>query len=489
MSQSRFEETIKIMTEYKDADNYVYLSYRYQSTSEAMQRVCAMLDNRLRSSQLRRTKTDFSEAFNVILTNLEILGAYNPDQWIRIVTDYEVFSGVYRRSSAHTTQVHRVLLWLIQSGFLHRVDKRRFYKGNDGHIPLPCAYVVTDLWRQDISDKPLCRDDEIVRNKLYARVQLRNKIKAGTNTFKRSYSVQITPEHRQGHATVIDGSEALISASDAIWAQTTVTMRSEPVLSIKFCMNRIFNDGSFERGGRFYCAQQNMPSEKRQYLRFNNDPTVEIDFAAMHPILLYQLNGLNCEDDPYIIDGYERNQIKKAFNTLLNTKHKAQKPTAKSMGNMFMKKLNYDREQSLALTQAIFERHKDIKHFFGKGYGLTLQHIDSIVAYEVMRHFSLVMKQPIFMVHDSAIVSVRHAESLLITMAKSYQWVLGKLTQAKYGFDEYKSYFPKCLNVDSLDFTEELTQMVYDSLLGKDFTHKQWDDVIERNNKATSAQH
>jgi len=477
------------MADYKDADNYVYLSYRYQSTSEAMQRVCAMLDNRLRSSQLRRSKTDFSEAFNVVLTNLEVLRAYNPDQWIRIVTDYEVFSGAYQRSSAHTTQVHRVLLWLIESGYLHRVDKRRFFKGKDGYIPLPCAYVMTDLWRQEISEKPLCRDDEIVRNKLYARVQLRNKNKTGKKLSKRSYSMPITPDHRQAYAAVIDGSEALIQASDALWAQTTVTLRSEPVLSAKFFMNRIFNEGSFERGGRFYSAQQNMSSIERQYLRFNGDPTVEIDFAAMHPVLLYQLNGLSCKDDPYIIEGYERNQVKKAFNTLLNTTHKAKKPTARSMGNIFMKAFDYDKKQSLALTQAIFERHKDIQHFFGKGYGLTLQHIDSVIAYEVMHHFVMVMKQPIFMVHDSAIVSVRHAESLLITMAESYQQVLSKRTHAKHDFDEAKSYLPKCLNVDSLNFTDELTQMIYDSLSGKDFTHKQWDDVIERNNKATLAQH
>jgi len=466
------------MAAHKNSEAYVYCTFRYRSISEVMLRTCRLLNERMLATYERKPKQDFSEAFNVVLTNLEVLGLYEADQWIRIVTDYEVFSGEFRRSPAHTTEIYRVLLWLVDSKCLQQVDGRRIFKGKDGPIHLPFAYSMTDRWRELISDQPICKPEDIVRNGAYEMVQLRNKTKQGKGKAKKTYNVPITVEHRQTHSELIEGTERLLSACDALWANTRVTVGVMPVLPAKFFMNRIFSSGRFDQGGRFYCPQQNMSSKQRQYLCFNDEPTVEIDFKSIHPILLYQLKGLSFSGDPYEIEGYDRNLIKTAFSMLVNIKSTTSKPSAKSMGNSFKKQLKFDAQESQALTNALFAKHQAIKEYFGTGYGLTLQYIDSRIAFDVMHHFVEVMEQPIFMLHDSAVVNVRHVEALKISMAESYSKVVSEVCKQSIRTEDVLSFFPKCLKVKSGNFNKALTEMIEESLSGIDFTQEQWDVAV-----------
>lgn len=472
------------MADHKDSEAYVYCTYRYRSTSEAMLNACRSLNDRMLATYERKPNVDFSEAFNVVLTNLEVLGLYEADQWIRIVTDHEVFSSKYRRSPAHTTEVLRVLRWLVESKYLQQVDGRRIFNGKNGQIRLPFAYSMTDCWRELISDQPICKPEEIVRNSTYAMVQLRNKTKQGKA--KKTYNVPITDEHMQTYSELIDGTERLLSACDALWTKTRVTVGGMPVLPAKFFMNRIFSSGRFDQGGRFYCPQQNMPSKQRQYLCFNDEPTVEIDFKSIHPTLLYQLKGLSFSGDPYEIDGYDRDLIKTAFSMLVNITSTSSKPSAKSMGNSFTKQFKFDAQQSQALTNALFEKHAAIKEYFGTGYGLTLQYIDSRIAFDVMHHFVEVMNQPIFMLHDSAIVSVRYVEMLKIVMAESYSEVVSDVCQQTIRTEDVLSFFPKCLEVKSANFNEALTEMIEESLSGVDFNKEQWDVAINQSQQDNS---
>src|SRR5947207_9185465 len=63
---------------------------------------------------------------------------------------------------------------------------------------------------------------------------------------------------------------------------------------------RIFNDGSFERGGRFYGGWwQGVPQHYRMHITIDGEPTVEADYSAIHPRLLYAREGMDCCGDPY----------------------------------------------------------------------------------------------------------------------------------------------------------------------------------------------
>jgi hypothetical protein len=53
---------------------------------------------------------------------------------------------------------------------------------------------------------------------------------------------------------------------------------------------RVFNNSSFKQGGRFYGAWwQSVPREYRGLIRINGKPTVELDYRAIHPRILYAL--------------------------------------------------------------------------------------------------------------------------------------------------------------------------------------------------------
>ena len=182
-------------------------------------------------------------------------------------------------------------------------------------------------------------------------------------------------------------------------------------------MTRIFNNGSFMDGGRFYCSLQNLPKNQRKELLFNGEPTLEIDFAGFHPHLLYHLQAENFIGDPYEIKGFSRDSVKVAFNTLINRdsrKHKGSAARSLAMN------LDITTDEALFLENSLYKLHSRIAGHFNTGYGLKLQWLDSQIAYEVMKYFFLRLKRPVLMIHDSAIVSVRDAEALKLSMVDAY---------------------------------------------------------------------
>jgi len=71
-------------------------------------------------------------------------------------------------------------------------------------------------------------------------------------------------------------------------------------------LHRVFLDRRLDLGGRFYGPwYQNIPKKYREYIRINDAPTLELDYSALHPNLLYALRDLDPPDpDPYRLNGY-----------------------------------------------------------------------------------------------------------------------------------------------------------------------------------------
>lgn len=84
---------------------------------------------------------------------------------------------------------------------------------------------------------------------------------------------------------------------------------------------RVFNNGSFEEGGRFYGGWwQQIPSRLRQHITLNGTPTVEMDYLALHPRLIYAERNVQYEGDPYDVglNGKCRPLVKVTFQKLIN---------------------------------------------------------------------------------------------------------------------------------------------------------------------------
>ena len=92
---------------------------------------------------------------------------------------------------------------------------------------------------------------------------------------------------------------------------------------------RIFN-GSFERGGRFYChgaSFQNMRARHRRDLECMIDgvlhPMVEIDYSTLHITMAYTEAGAKVpRGDLYAIEGFDRRLVKIAVNIMFNAENR-----------------------------------------------------------------------------------------------------------------------------------------------------------------------
>lgn len=87
-------------------------------------------------------------------------------------------------------------------------------------------------------------------------------------------------------------------------------------------VRRIFNNGSFTQGGRYYGGfWMGLPSALRQRIIINNQKVVECDYSGIHIHLLYAMEGINYGakgKDAYTLPDYDDDKkTRQLFKTLL----------------------------------------------------------------------------------------------------------------------------------------------------------------------------
>lgn len=193
--------------------------------------------------------------------------------------------------------------------------------------------------------------------------------------------------------------------------------REEPFIDFtRRSLVRIFNNGDWEQGGRFYRGWwQSVPKEYRRFITINQKRTVEIDYSAFHPTLMYAEVGAALEGDAYVLPNWPRiskKLVKTTFNAMVNTKKQIRKPT------------EFDSCQTglswKEFQQAITERHKPIARFFRTGHGVCLQRRDADIAQQVMLRF-IEMGYTCLPVHDSFVVHHALAKELEQIMEEEFR--------------------------------------------------------------------
>ena len=95
----------------------------------------------------------------------------------------------------------------------------------------------------------------------------------------------------------------------------------DPIDLSKRFLVRIFTNGSFKEGGRFYRGWwQNVPKEYRPYITIDEGVTSEYDYSQLNPhMLYYSMNKEMGEEDAYsrVLDGEHRDIVKQAFNAMI----------------------------------------------------------------------------------------------------------------------------------------------------------------------------
>lgn len=199
-------------------------------------------------------------------------------------------------------------------------------------------------------------------------------------------------------------------------------------------LKRIFNNSSFDQGGRFYGGLwQVIPKEYRFLITINGDATREYDFSGMHFSILYAKIGRAVpEGDVYELDGYDkslRGDIKEAFNIIVNCNTIGQ-----AIGTINQKisqgELHTGLEDGARLVESFRIKHKPIAEYIASGEGVRLQFTDSQIAESVMLR-GLERNVCILPMHDGFITSVKHETELQEFMQDAFREITGYEIQIK----------------------------------------------------------
>ena len=199
-------------------------------------------------------------------------------------------------------------------------------------------------------------------------------------------------------------------------------------------VRRIFN-GSFDRGGRFYChgdSFQNMPADQRGEIEMFVDgaaqPVVEIDYASIHITMAYEEAGARPPaGDKYTIAGFSRRLVKVAVNILFNARTRNSgilAVTEELRGNPDLRTDNgaaaRDRRTCRTLAervvQAVEHKHRRISNHFGSDCGARFQRRDSDMAMQIMLRTTERTGRCPLPLHDSFLVAETDADTLARTM-------------------------------------------------------------------------
>lgn len=208
-------------------------------------------------------------------------------------------------------------------------------------------------------------------------------------------------------------------------------------------LHAVYSNGDFAQGGRLYGDYHNLRREERATLTIGGVPTVELDYACLHPAMLYNYRGLPLPADAYGLYPDQgpvlRRAVKIAFNVLINSDDEAGAVRACNQAISDYTKRGRpkpfdERQKARALKgelercgrgfkgilQDVCNRHAAIAADFYSGAGLRLQNDDVELVYHVCGHFCR-RGVPVLPVHDSFIIQVQHEAELREVMVEAYR--------------------------------------------------------------------
>ena len=228
-------------------------------------------------------------------------------------------------------------------------------------------------------------------------------------------------------------------------------------------LTRIFSNGSFKEGGRFYRGWwQNVTREYRKHITLDGKKTAEYDFSQLNPHMIYFAHHLEMgSEDAYdrVLDGEHRDIVKQAFNAMIQ----ARSPLNKKPIDINLDSLEMNWKD---LRQRILDAHKPIQHLFFDGLGNKLQFEDSCIAESVMLDFQKI-DAPALPVHDSFIMHHGYGGELEESIRRGFY--------QRFNNDvPIKSEIIK--EMPSLPYEEQSDNLSVEEILKGEVEYSQWQD-------------
>lgn len=185
----------------------------------------------------------------------------------------------------------------------------------------------------------------------------------------------------------------------------------ETELKAVYCRN------DWQSGGRFYTGKggyQSLNQDERKRITIDGKNTVELDYSAYHPHLIYALKGIQLQNDPYSFY-YNRNIAKLALNIAINSKNEKECYFAL----LAACKDSADKKDVSLILQRMNNYHAGIKDYFYSDSGVKLQNMDAEIALDIMEELNK-KGIPCYSIHDSFIVADDKKEILYQTMNEAF---------------------------------------------------------------------
>lgn len=207
---------------------------------------------------------------------------------------------------------------------------------------------------------------------------------------------------------------------------------------------RIFNNGVFSEGGRYYnhfiqTLKKNFRSnatsvKARSFVTMDGNPCVELDYSSIHLTMLYGFYKQPLGHDPYTIPSWPK-RLQKQYRSLFKTSTLVLLNASSRRGGMeaiWQKyvEMSKDDPQAPQLTQAelrnavdeFVKHHSPIADAFFSGIGIQLQAVDSRVATIVINKMTS-RGIPVLCLHDSFITYAQHRDYLYELMKEAFREV------------------------------------------------------------------
>ncbi len=180
---------------------------------------------------------------------------------------------------------------------------------------------------------------------------------------------------------------------------------------------RIFH-GSFQIGGRFYCAAQNLYKEERKTVCIDGEPTVELDFKSMHPRMIYHKEGLDAPVDCYESDLMIRDVAKLVFLICVNAKDRT------SALRAVMQDFSIPKELAQKYLDSLISQHSQINNWlFSSAWGY-LHNLESQITDRALERAAQ-NNIPVIPIHDSYITRTRDVFKMRDLLLEVYRELLG----------------------------------------------------------------
>ncbi len=389
-------------------------------------------------SKGRPTKRIKRDNMKVLLLDLYVCWCEDPKQYLGISSNNNHWSkGRYKAIHLSAT-ILMVLDWLVEEGL---VDKRKhFHNSTNPSLSRTARYRASERLQSMFKTALFGLDDICTHEDKECIVLKQVEVKDEESAeIAKSISYEDTPLTVSMRERLTAYNKLLMQSHIDIHCLSVPVIKTEikkgplkgrsKLVTIgqhNKHVRRIFSRGSWGMHGRFYGGWwQQINSEHRGHIFINGNPTVEVDFKAMHVALLNAQLNAEVVFDPYKVDDYlfpeldrkvVRGWCKSLVLTAINAKDRSSAYAAfRSDAKKGSPEKQLKNPQLERLLDTFILRNPHLQDYLCSDQGILLMNKDSMIAAEIID--TLTAKNiPVLTIHDSFIVQRHHFAQLRVAM-------------------------------------------------------------------------